>query len=66
MGLVCGPSRRFETCRWTHREVRDGLGDPRGDPGPVEGPTGRSGTGQGTLREVHGTLREVLETLLEV
>ena len=54
-GLVGGPLERFDTCRGTHEEVRDGSGDPRGDPGPVEGPTGKSGTGRGTLEEVRGT-----------
>ena len=30
-------------------EVRDGSGDPRGGPKGVEGPSGKSGTGRGTL-----------------
>ena len=33
----------------TNGEVRDGSLDSRGGPGPVEGPSGRSGTGWGTL-----------------
>ena len=32
-------------------QVRDGLGDPSGGPGMVRGPSGRSGTGKGTLGE---------------
>ena len=40
--------------RWTLEEVRDGLVDPRGGPGWVEGPLGRSGPGQGTHGEVRG------------
>ena len=42
--------------------VRDVSGDPRGGKGPVRRPSGRSGTGRGTLPEVRdelGTLREV-------
>ena len=33
-------------------EVQDGSRDPRGGPGSVGGPSGRSGTGRGTQREV--------------
>ena len=35
-----------------HGVVRDRLVDPRGDPGRFLGPSGRSGTGRGTLGEV--------------
>ena len=66
MGLVGGPSGRFETCRGTLEEVRDGSGDPRGDPRRVGGPTGISGTGRRTVREVRGNLEEVRGTLWEV
>ena len=37
---------------WTLREVRDGSGDSRVDPGRVVGPSRRSRTGRGTLGEV--------------
>ena len=42
------------TGRWTLGEIRHLTGDPLGDPGPVGGPTERSGMG-GTLGEVKGT-----------
>ena len=32
--------------------VRDGSEDPMGGPGRVELPSGKSGTGRGTLRDV--------------
>ena len=38
--------------RGTLGKVQDGLEDPRGGPGPVRGPSGRSGMGRGTLGEV--------------
>ena len=66
LGLVGGSSGRFETCRGTLWEVRDGSRDPRGDPGRVEGPTGRSGTGRGTIGEIRGTFGEVRWNLWEV
>ena len=36
----------------TYVEVRDGSGDPRGEPGRVEGPSERSGTGRANYLEV--------------
>ena len=42
--------------RETLDEVWDGSGDPRGSPGQVGGPSGRSGTGRGT----HGKVRDEL------
>ena len=56
-----GPTGRSETDHGTigevwdssgdPGEVRDGSEDPRGGPGRVGGPSRRSGTGWGTLRE---------------
>ena len=40
---------RFGTGRDTLGEVRDKLGDPRGGPGQVGRPLGKSETGQETL-----------------
>ena len=45
----------------TLREVRDGLGDPRGGLGQVGGPLGRSGTGWGTFWEVQDGLENLGE-----
>ena len=55
---------RCEMVWGTLGEVRDGSGDPRGGPGQIVGPSGRSRTGQRTLKEVRdgsGTLAEVLD-----
>ena len=46
-------------CRGTHGEVRDGSRDPWGSPGQVKGPSGRFGTGWGTLEEVRDGLEEL-------
>ena len=54
------------TGRGTIGEVWDGSGDPQGGPGRVEGPSGRFGTGWGTLEEVRtgrGTLEVVRDGL---
>ena len=50
----------------TLAEVRDWVEDPQGGPRRVWGPSGRSGTGRGTLEEVwdgSGILGEVLDGL---
>ena len=39
--------------------VRDGLGDPPCCPERIGGPSGRTGTGRGTLEEVRGTHGEI-------
>ena len=50
----------------TINEVRDWLGDPRGGPGRVGGPTGRSGTGLRTYGEVRDELGDPWEGLGQV
>ena len=37
-------------------EIRTKSGDPRGGPGLVRGPSGRFGTGRGTIGEVRNGL----------
>ena len=66
---VGGPTWRLWTVRETLGEVRDGLGDTRGNrdglenprvgPGQVWGTSGRSGMGQGPW-ERSGTVRRTL------
>ena len=59
LGLVGGPSERFETSRGTLGEVRDGSRDPQGGP---ERPRDTR-IDRGTLGEDRGTLGEVRVTL---
>ena len=63
------PSRKSSTVQGTLREVRDGSGDPRGDPGwvgvsrvgpgRVKRPLGKSRTGRGPFQRT-GTGRWIL------
>ena len=47
--------------RETLGEVWDGLGNARGGPGWIEGPSGKSGTGRGMLVEVRDGSWDPLE-----